>query len=72
MTQFSSPPQWRKSTRCDTATCVEIRFSPARDRVWLRSSRRPAVHLELSAAAWRTFRAAVAAGELDQPATGAG
>jgi hypothetical protein len=72
MAEFKSAQQWRKSSRCDTASCVEMGFSPERDLVYLRNSRDPDVQLELSAAAWRAFCAAVAAGELDQPATGAG
>lgn len=72
MAELNSPQQWRKSSRCDTASCVELAFSPAGDLVYLRSSRDPQIYLAFSAVAWRAFCAAVAAGELDQPATGAG
>jgi hypothetical protein len=72
MAQFNLPKVWRKSSRCDTSTCVEVAFSPERGRVYLRNSREPEVHLEFDAGAWRAFCAAAAAGELDQPATGAG
>jgi hypothetical protein len=63
---------WRRSRRCDTAHCVEVAFDPDRDRVYLRNSDDPEIHLALSAESWRAFCAALAAGELDQPATGAG
>jgi uncharacterized protein DUF397 len=72
MAEFNLPQRWRKSSRCDTSACVEIAFSAERDRVYLRNSADPGVHLELSAGAWHAFRLAAAAGELDQPATGAG
>jgi hypothetical protein len=72
MAELNLPKLWRKSSRCDTSTCVEIAFSPERERIYLRSSRNLEIHLEFSAEAWRAFCAAAAAGELDQPATGAG
>ena len=72
MVELNSPQIWRRSRRCDTKDCLELAVGPQRDRVYLRNSRDPDVHLELSAQAWQAFCAAVAAGELDQPATGAG
>lgn len=71
MAEMNSPQVWRRSGRCDTTNCVEVAFSVNRDRVYLRNSREPGVHVEVSVDAWRTFRAAVAAGELDQPVVGA-
>jgi Domain of unknown function (DUF397) len=71
MAEMNSPQAWQRSGRCENASCVEVAFSADRDRVYLRNSREPAVHVEVSANAWRTFRAAVAAGEFDQPAVGA-
>jgi hypothetical protein len=72
MAEVNSPLLWRRSRRCDTKDCVEVAVDPRRDRVYLRNSRDPQVRLELSAEAWRTFCAAAAAGELDQPAAAAG
>lgn len=72
MTELNSPQIWRRSSRCDTSHCLEVAVGPRPDRVHLRNSRQPQVRLEISAAAWRAFCAAVAAGELDQPATGVG
>jgi hypothetical protein len=72
MAELNSPKNWRRSSRCDTNHCLEVAVGPQWDRVYLRNSRDPQVHLAVSAAAWRAFCAAAAAGELDQPATGAG
>jgi hypothetical protein len=72
MAEVEPHQNWRRSRRCDTAHCVEIAFTRDGRRVYLRNSRDPEVHLELGAEAWRAFCAAVAGGELDQPATGAG
>jgi hypothetical protein len=72
MAELNSPQVWRRSSRCDTKDCVELAVGPQRDRVYLRNSRAAEVHLVVSADAWRAFCAAIAAGELDQPATGAG
>ncbi len=72
---------WCRSRRCDTKDCVEVAFDPDRDRVYLRNSSAPGQYLELSLQAWRAFRQAIIAGELDrpsgadaagQPASGAG
>jgi Domain of unknown function (DUF397) len=72
MAELNSPQYWRRSSRCDTNHCLEVAVGPQWDRVYLRNSRDPQVHLQVSEAAWRAFCAAAAAGELDQPATGAG
>jgi Domain of unknown function (DUF397) len=72
MAELNSPQIWRRSSRCDTKDCLELAVGPQRDRVYLRNSRDPEVQLEVGAEAWRAFCAAIAAGELDQPATGAG
>jgi hypothetical protein len=72
MAERNSSRDWRRSRRCDTAHCVEIAFAREGDRVYLRDSRDPEIHLEFDAEAWRAFCAAAAAGELDQPAIGAG
>jgi len=72
MAELNSTESWRRSSRCDTKDCVEIAVDSGRDVVYLRNSREPGVHLEFCGVAWRAFCAAVAAGELDQPAAGAG
>lgn len=71
MAEFNSPSIWRRSSRCDTDNCVEVAFSTDRRRVYLRNSRDPERHLEISAAAWHTFCSGVTTGELAQE-TGAG
>ncbi|PZM98102.1 MAG: DUF397 domain-containing protein [Actinobacteria bacterium] len=54
---------WRRSSRCDTQTCLEMRVDG--ERVVIRNSARPdGPTLTVSAVAWRAFCDAVATGEL--------
>ena len=57
---------WRKSTRCETAACVEV----ATDGpiVGLRNSNQPESQLHLGAGAGQQFIDGVRAGEFDLPA----
>lgn len=57
---------WRKSTRCETAACVEVATDGP--RVGLRNSNSPESELQLDAATWRQFIDGVRAGEFDLPA----
>lgn len=56
---------WRKSTRCETAACVEV--ATGGPHVGLRNSTSPQVELQLDTAAWRQFIDGVRAGEFDLP-----
>ncbi|HEY8534611.1 MAG TPA: DUF397 domain-containing protein [Micromonospora sp.] len=58
---------WRRSSRCDTQTCLEMRVDG--DRVVIRDSACPdGPWLTVSAAMWRAFCHAVAAGQLTSTA----
>ena len=54
---------WRKSSRCETNTCLEIRRSNG--LLWLRNSTRPGVTVSCTALEWKSFRDAVVRGEFD-------
>lgn len=55
---------WRRASRCESHSCVEVALSPEAVRV--RSSRGPGdAVLTFGPAEWREFCAAVAAGEFD-------
>ena len=56
----TSTLSWRRSSRCESTTCVEVAIT--RDRVLLRDS--AAQVLSLPPSAWRAFCGAVARGEL--------
>ena len=60
----AGPLRWRRSTRCDSAACVEV--AQTADVVAVRDSKRtdgPA--LAFTHAEWRAFVAGVRAGEFD-------
>jgi hypothetical protein len=58
--------RWRKSSYSNTGDCLEWRIDS--DRVRLRdSTRRSSGELHLSHSQWRTFLAAVKAGDADLP-----
>ena len=66
MTHLEPAPAWRKSTRCGTATCVEV----ARDGgdYLIRDSKNPdAGPLRFTEAEWQAFEAGVVAGEFRFP-----
>lgn len=54
---------WRKSTRCETAACVEVATDG--QLVGLRNSTKPEVELMIDAASWRLFIDGVRGGEFD-------
>jgi hypothetical protein len=54
---------WRKSSLCDTNTCLEI--SRSNGLLWLRNSTRPAVTVSFTAQEWRSFRDGLIRGEFD-------
>jgi hypothetical protein len=54
---------WRKSSRCETNTCLEI--SRANGLLRLRNSTRPGVIVSCTPAEWKSFRDAVIRGEFD-------
>ena len=59
--------QWRKSTRCDANSCVEVALLP--DLVAIRDSTDPdGPVLSFSPDAWRGFIWSIRAGELTAPA----
>lgn len=64
----SSAKTWRKSSRCETNTCLEI--SRANDLFWLRNSARPGVAVSCTTVEWDSFREALIRGEFDDLAAG--
>jgi Domain of unknown function (DUF397) len=57
---------WRRSTRSNTGTCVEVRFSEG--SVHVRNSRhRDGPVLTFTFAEWESFLAGARAGEFDRP-----
>ena len=57
------PTRWRRSSRCESHTCVEVAFTPG--RVLARDSKVDnGPVLEIGADAWRAFCAELKAGRL--------
>jgi hypothetical protein len=56
---------WRKSSRCDTNTCLEV--NRANGLFYLRNSTRPWITVACTTREWETFRDAVIRGEFDDP-----
>jgi hypothetical protein len=61
----SDASNWRKSTRCDSNTCFEVRS--AVDEVLVRDSADPGRHVSFTPMAWRAFLASVRSDEFDPP-----
>jgi hypothetical protein len=60
----STVPQWQRSSRCGSSTCVEV--AQIGDRVAIRDSKRPdAPFLEYSREEWHAFLTGMKAGEFD-------
>jgi len=58
---------WIRSSRCDSATCVEAWPDPAGDTVQVRDSKDPdGPRLRFGRGAWETFVAGVKAGAFDE------
>jgi hypothetical protein len=58
------PETWRRSSRCESATCVEV--AVLTDRVLVRHSSHPHTVLEFSRPEWAAFLAGI--GEFELPA----
>lgn len=66
MTHLEPAPAWRKSSRCGTATCVEV--ARVGEKYLIRDSKNPEIApLMFSAEEWRAFEAGVQAGEFRFP-----
>lgn len=63
MSTVPSPESWRRSSRCDSSTCVEV--ARVDGAVLLRDSERPEAFLTFTPASWVVFLAAARAGEFD-------
>lgn len=58
--------QWRRSSACDSASCVEVAYDDD-NGVLMRNSDRPDVWLAFSRAEWTAFLAGVKQGDFDFP-----
>ena len=54
---------WRRSSRCDTNTCLEIARSG--QLIWLRNSERPEDAVSCTEPEWSAFRAGLLAGDFE-------
>lgn len=62
MTKPTEHPNWRRSSRCGTSSCVEV--AKADDRYLVRDSKNPQVAaLSFTAEEWESFIAGVKADE---------
>jgi hypothetical protein len=59
----NSAAGWRKSSRCETNTCLEI--SHSNGLLWLRNSTRPGITVSCTAVEWESFRDALIRGDFD-------
>jgi hypothetical protein len=58
-----SAAPWRKSSQCETNTCLEIRRSNG--MLWLRNSTQPWITVSCTAVEWEIFRDALIRGDFD-------
>jgi len=66
MTPERCRPEWVKSSRCDSVTCVEVKV--AGQGVCLRNSDRPnGIQLAFSGRSWSRFLQGVKLGTINQP-----
>ena len=65
MLEVDSSPDWRKASRCDSGTCVEV--ASVNGGVAIRDSKQPdgSPHLTFSPEPWQAFIAGIRAGEFD-------
>lgn len=65
MENMGTPAVWRRSTRCDSGTCVEVAWMPT--GMAMRDAKDPdGGSLEFGAHAWREFLTGVRTGEFDR------
>jgi len=62
-TRRSASPSWRRSTRCESGDCAEVRIGY---KVGFRNSTQVDHVLEFSRAEWADFTAALRRGEFDR------
>jgi len=55
---------WRRSTKCESGTCVEV--AGLDNTVGMRNSTMPEIAIEFALESWRDFVAGVRAGEFDR------
>ncbi|MEV0270977.1 DUF397 domain-containing protein [Hamadaea sp. NPDC050747] len=60
----TEPTQWRRSSRCEAATCAEVSFEGS--DVLIRSSLAPETVVRLTGEEWQAFRDGVVAGDFDE------
>ena len=60
--------RWQRSSRCESAGCVEV--ASAKETVLVRQSDRRDEHLSFSRSSWAVFIAAARAGEFDSGSDG--
>ena len=67
MAEADSPLAWRKASRCESGTCVEVAL--AGGQIAIRDSKQPdgSPYLTFAPETWRGFIASVRAGEFDLP-----
>jgi uncharacterized protein DUF397 len=63
VSQHRSAGGWRKSSQCETNTCLEI--SPSNGLLLLRNSTRPGITVSCTAVEWESFRDALIRGDFD-------
>ncbi len=54
---------WRKSSRCESHTCLEVAEAPG-GRMAVRNSTRPQLSLSFEGPAWQAFVSTVRSGDL--------
>ena len=59
----ASNRSWRKSSQCETNTCLEI--SRYNGLLWLRNSTQPGIAVSCTTVEWKTFRDALVRGDFD-------
>jgi hypothetical protein len=61
MSDSKKQPEWRRSSRCGSAACIEVAKSGS--RYLIRDSKNPDVELSFSAEEWAAFANGVEAGD---------
>lgn len=67
MPEADAPMHWRRASRCDSGSCVEVAL--VRGGAAVRDSKQPegAPYIMFAAGAWRDFLDGIRAGEFDLP-----